>query len=55
MLILTVFFAAQSLNLKLFESDIIKEIPQEFDVVKTQQLITNEFGAEEAIIILCRN
>ena len=51
MLILTVFFGAQSLNLS-FESNMMKEIPQEFDVVKTQELITNEFGAEEAIIIL---
>jgi hydrophobe/amphiphile efflux-3 (HAE3) family protein len=51
MLVLTLFFGSQSLNLS-FESDLMKEIPQEFDVVKTQQLITNEFGAEEAIIIL---
>ena len=51
MLILTVFFAAQSLNLSI-ESNLMNEIPQNFDVVKTQQLITNEFGAEEAIIIL---
>ena len=35
MLILTVFFAAQSLNLS-FESNMMKEIPQEFDVIKTQ-------------------
>jgi len=51
MLILTLFFAAQSINLR-FESNMMKEIPQNFDVVKTQELITNEFGAEEAIIIL---
>ncbi len=51
MLVLTLFFGSQSLNLR-FESNMMKEIPQNFDVVKTQELITNEFGAEEAIIIL---
>lgn len=51
MIILTIFFGAQATNLR-FESNMMKEIPQNFDVIKTQELITNEFGAEEAIIIL---
>ena len=51
MLLVTVFLAFGALNLR-FESDFTKELPQNFDVVKTQNLIDSEFGQEEGIIIL---
>jgi hypothetical protein len=51
MLLITIFLSFGALNLK-FESDFTKELPQNFDVVKTQNLIDSEFGEEEGIIIL---
>ncbi|HII95522.1 MAG TPA: MMPL family transporter [Candidatus Methanofastidiosum sp.] len=51
MLLITIFLSFGALNLK-FESDFMKELPQNFDVVKTQNLINSEFGQEEGIIIL---
>jgi len=51
MLLITIFLSFGALNLK-FESDFMKELPQNFDVVKTQNLINSEFGEEEGIIIL---
>ena len=51
MLLITIFLSFGALNLR-FESDFTKELPQNFDVVKTQNLINSEFGEEEGIIIL---
>ncbi|KYC54431.1 MAG: MMPL family protein [Candidatus Methanofastidiosum methylothiophilum] len=51
MLLLTLFLSFGALNLR-FESNFMKELPQNFDVVKTQNLIDSEFGQEEGIIIL---
>jgi len=51
MLLITIFLSFGVLNLR-FESDFTKELPQNFDVVKTQNLINSEFGEEEGIIIL---
>lgn len=50
MLLITIFLSFGALNLR-FESDFTKELPQNFDVVKTQNLIDSEFGEEEGIII----
>lgn len=50
MLLITIFLSFGALNLK-FESDFTKELPQNFDVVRTQNLINSEFGEEEGIII----
>lgn len=51
MVLLTIFLSFGALNLR-FESNFMKEIPQNFDVIKTQNLIDSEFGEEEGIIIL---
>lgn len=51
MILTTVFLSFGALNLR-FESDFMKELPQNFDVIKTQNLINSEFGEEEGIIIL---
>jgi hydrophobe/amphiphile efflux-3 (HAE3) family protein len=51
MILITVFLSFGALNLS-FESDFMKELPQNFDVIKTQNLINSEFGEEEGIIIL---
>lgn len=51
MLLLTIFLSFGALNLR-FESDFMKELPQNFDVIRTQNLIDSEFGEEEGIIIL---
>lgn len=51
MIILTIFLSYGALNLR-FESNFMKEIPQDFDVVKTQNLIDSEFGEEEGIIVI---
>ena len=51
MLLITIFLSFGALNLR-FESDFTKELPQNFDVVRTQNLIDSEFGEEEGIIIL---
>lgn len=50
MLLITIFLAIGSLNIR-FESDFLRELPPNFDVVKTQSLIKSEFGEEEGIII----
>lgn len=50
MIIITIFLSIGAINLK-FESDFMKQMPQDFDVVKTQNLIDSEFGGEEGIII----
>ena len=51
MILLTVFLSFGALNLR-FESDFMKELPQNFDVIRTQNIINSEFGEEEGIIIL---
>ncbi|MDY1591726.1 MAG: MMPL family transporter [Methanofastidiosum sp.] len=50
MLLITVFLSIGSQNIR-FESDFLKELPPNFDVVKTQNLIKSEFGEDEGIII----
>lgn len=48
MLLITIFLTVGSLNIR-FESDFLRELPPNFDVVKTQNLIKSEFGKKKAL------